>query len=169
MHGSMRRALETEQSRQPKTAALGKPRDLSPDLPTTATAPAPDPTRTRDHRAPGPLRLAGRLPGDRQSRASPPRGAAVDHRQHARVEDRIRQAKAMGLRNLPCKAVAENHAWLQCVLAAIDLVAWSKLVCFYDQPDLAYCEIANFRYRIMHTAARIVQSGRCTYMRLDHT
>lgn len=91
------------------------------------------------------------------------------HRQHARVEDRIRQAKAMGLRNLPCKAVAENHAWLQCVLAAIDLVAWSKLVCFYDQPDLAYCEIANFRYRIMHTAARIVQSGRCTYMRLDRT
>jgi hypothetical protein len=26
------RALETEQSRQPTTAALGKPRDLSPDL-----------------------------------------------------------------------------------------------------------------------------------------
>ena len=38
------RALETEQSRQPNTAALGKPRDLSPDLPTTATAPALDPT-----------------------------------------------------------------------------------------------------------------------------
>jgi hypothetical protein len=91
------------------------------------------------------------------------------HRQHARVEDRIRQAKAMGLRNLPCKAVAENHAWLQCVLAAIDLVAWSKLVCFYDQPELAYCEIANFRYRVMHTAARIVRSGRCIYMRLDRT
>ena len=29
------RALETEQSRQPNMAALGKPRDLSPDLPTT--------------------------------------------------------------------------------------------------------------------------------------
>ena len=91
------------------------------------------------------------------------------HRQHARVEDRIRQAKAMGLRNLPCKAVAENHAWLECVLAATDLVAWSKLICFYHDPDLAYCEIANFRYRIMHTAARLTRSGRAVYMRLDRT
>jgi hypothetical protein len=32
MHGSRWRALETEQSWQPKMAALGKPRDLSPDL-----------------------------------------------------------------------------------------------------------------------------------------
>jgi len=48
MHGSMWRALETEQSRQPNTAALGKPRDLSPDPPTTATAPAPDPTQLVD-------------------------------------------------------------------------------------------------------------------------
>jgi len=91
------------------------------------------------------------------------------HRQHARVEDRIRQAKAMGLRNLPCKAVAENHAWLECVLAATDLVAWSKLICFYHDPDLAHCEIANLRYRIMHTAARLVRSGRAVYMKLDRT
>lgn len=91
------------------------------------------------------------------------------HRQHARVEDRIRQAKATGLRNLPCKAVAENHAWLECVLAATDLVGWSKLICFYDDTDLAYCEIANFRYRIMHTAARIARTGRTVYMRLDRT
>jgi hypothetical protein len=32
MHGSRWRALETEQSRQPNMAALGKPRDLSPEL-----------------------------------------------------------------------------------------------------------------------------------------
>ena len=55
------------------------------------------------------------------------------------------------------------------MLAAIDLVAWSKLICFYDQPDLAHCEIANLRYRIMHTAARLVRSGRAVYMRLDRT
>lgn len=91
------------------------------------------------------------------------------HPQHTRAEDRTRQAKAMGLRNLPCKEVAENHAWLQCMLAAIDLVAWSKLVCFYDQPDLTYCEIANLRYRVMHTAARIVRTGRVVYTKLDRT
>lgn len=91
------------------------------------------------------------------------------HRQHARVEDRFRQAKATGLRNLPCKAVAENHAWLECVLTATDLVGWSKLLCFYDDADLAHCEIANLRYRIMHTAARLTCSGRTYYMRLDCT
>jgi hypothetical protein len=32
MHGSRWRALETEQSWQPEMAALGKPKDLSPDL-----------------------------------------------------------------------------------------------------------------------------------------
>ncbi len=73
----------------------------------------------------------------------------VRQRSHARVEDRIRQAKAAGLRNLPCKQVAENHAWLECVLAAFDLVAWSKLICFFDEPALAHCEIAAFRYRVL--------------------
>ena len=91
------------------------------------------------------------------------------HRRHARVEDRIRQAKAAGLRNLPCKEAAENHAWLECVLAAADLVAWSKLICFADDPELACCEIANFRYRILHMAARITRSGRVVYLRLDRT
>lgn len=91
------------------------------------------------------------------------------HRRHARVEDRIRQLKAAGLRNLPCKEVAENHAWLECVLAAADLVCWSKLICFADEPALASCEIANFRYRILHMAARLTRSGRVTYLRLDRT
>src|SRR5207302_11095892 len=91
------------------------------------------------------------------------------HRRHARVEDRIRQAKAAGLRNLPCKEAAENHAWLECVLAAADLVAWSKLICFADDPELARCEIANFRYRILHMAARVTRSGRVVYLRLDRT
>ena len=41
------------------------------------------------------------------------------HRQHVRVEDRIREAKATGLRNLPCRGFAENAAWLQAVLVAV--------------------------------------------------
>jgi hypothetical protein len=91
------------------------------------------------------------------------------HRRHARIEDRIRQAKAAGLRNLPCKEVAENHAWLECVLAAADLVAWSKLICFADNPAIARCEIATFRYRILHTAARITHGARTVRLRLDRT
>ena len=67
------------------------------------------------------------------------------------------------------KEAAENHAWMECVLAAADLVAWSKLICFADDPELARCEIANFRYRILHMAARVTRSGRAVYLRLDRT
>ena len=90
-------------------------------------------------------------------------------RRHARIEDRIRQAKAAGLRNLPCKEAAENHAWLECVLAAADLVSWSKLICFADDPTIARCEIAAFRYRILHMAARLTRGGRVVHLRLDRT
>lgn len=45
------------------------------------------------------------------------------HRRHARIEDRICQAKAAGLRRMPCRGAAENRAWLECVFAAADLVA----------------------------------------------
>jgi hypothetical protein len=91
------------------------------------------------------------------------------HRQHARVEDRIRQAKATGLKNLPCAEAEENDAWLECVLAAADLVCWSKLLCFVDDADLARCEIAAFRYKILHMAARITRSGRVVRLRLDRS
>jgi len=94
-------------------------------------------------------------------------GLELRHRQHARVEDRIRQGKAMGLRNLPCRAEGENAAWLEAVLAAGDLVTWTKLIAFADQPELARCEIAAFRYRILHVAARITRSARTTRLRID--
>ncbi len=93
----------------------------------------------------------------------------LHHREHARVEDRIRQAKAAGLHKFPCKQTAENNAWLELVLAAADLVCWSKLVCFADDESLARCEIASFRYRILHMAARLTRSGRVTFLRLDRT
>jgi Transposase DDE domain group 1 len=95
-------------------------------------------------------------------------GLELRHRQHARVEDRIREAKATGLRNLPCRGFAENAAWLEAVLAAVDLVAWTKLICFADQPDLARAEIATFRYRVLHVAARLTRSARTTRLRIDY-
>src|SRR5829696_3631588 len=41
------------------------------------------------------------------------------HRQHARVEDRIRAAKATGLRNLPFDRWRRNAVWLQLILLAL--------------------------------------------------
>jgi hypothetical protein len=96
-------------------------------------------------------------------------GLELRHRQHARVEDRIREAKASGLRNLPCRAWNENAAWLEVVLTAIDLVAWTKLIAFADVPALARREIAAFRYRVLHVAARITHSARQTRLRIDQS
>lgn len=101
----------------------------------------------------------------------PGQGAGLElrHRQHARVEDRIREAKATGLRNLPCRAFNENAAWLQVVMTAVDLVCWTKKICFADVPELARCEIAAFRYRVLHVAARITRGARQVRLRIDKT
>jgi len=53
------------------------------------------------------------------------------------------------------------------VLAAADLVCWSKLICFADDRALSCCEIDNFRYRVLHVAGRIARSGRVLRLRLD--
>jgi hypothetical protein len=108
--------------------------------------------------------LTDTAPGDVPGQAA---GLELRHRQHARVEDRIRQAKATGLRNLPCRGWQENVAWLEAVLTATDLIAWTKLIAFADNPVLARCEIAAFRYRVLHVAARITRSARQTRLRID--
>jgi hypothetical protein len=96
-------------------------------------------------------------------------GLELRHRQHARVEDRIREAKATGLRNLPCRGFNENQAWLETVLTAVDLVCWTKLICFAEVPELARCEIATFRYRVLHVAARLTHGARRVHLRIDKT
>jgi hypothetical protein len=96
-------------------------------------------------------------------------GLELRHRQHARVEDRIREAKATGLRNLPCRAINENNAWLETILTAVDLICWTKKICFADTPALARCEITTFRYRVLHVAARITHGARQVRLRIDKT
>jgi hypothetical protein len=96
-------------------------------------------------------------------------GLELNHRQHARVEDRIREAKTTGLRNLPCRGFAENAAWLETLLAATDLVCWTKLLGFQDTPALAHAEITTFRNLVLHVAARITRGARQTRLRIDHT
>jgi hypothetical protein len=96
-------------------------------------------------------------------------GLELRHRQHARVEDRIREGKAAGLRNLPCRGWEENCAWLEAVLAGADLICWAKLICFAHTPSLARCEITAFRYRVLHTAAQLTRSARQVRLRIDRT
>jgi hypothetical protein len=59
--------------------------------------------------------------------------------------------------------------WLEIVLAAADLVTWAKLIGFTEHSELATCKIATFRYRVLHTAARITRGARQLRLRIDAT
>ena len=48
------------------------------------------------------------------------------HRQHAHVEDRIRDDKDTGLSKFPFKAFALNEVWLEIVMLAHDLIIWTQ-------------------------------------------
>jgi hypothetical protein len=79
------------------------------------------------------------------------------------------KSKATGLDNLPCEAMAENKAWLEVAMAAADLVCWSKLICFADEPAISRCEIEAFRYAILHMAWKLTRSARQVCLHLDRT
>jgi len=89
----------------------------------------------------------------------------MEHRAHARVEDRIRTGKDTGLRNLPFYAYTANACWLELALTAADLLTWTQAVCFTG--TLARTEPAAFRYQILHTAAVLVRTARGRRLRLD--
>jgi Transposase DDE domain group 1 len=87
------------------------------------------------------------------------------HRAHARVEDRIRCAKDCGLRNLPFRDFAPNQVWLELILAAQDLLAFFQLLCLDGQAQ--QWEPKTLRYCLLHTAARLVRTGRRAILRLQ--
>jgi hypothetical protein len=89
------------------------------------------------------------------------------HRQRARVEDRIRAAKATGLANLPFDRWRRNSVWLELVLAAQDLTCWTQALLL--DGDLAVAEPKTLRYRLWHVAARIVRHARRVILRLQRS
>jgi hypothetical protein len=89
------------------------------------------------------------------------------HRQRARVEDRIRGAKATGLRNLPLDRWRRNAVWLELILAAQDLCCWTQALLL--DGTLAVAEPKALRYRLLQVAARIVRHARRTILRLQAT
>lgn len=86
------------------------------------------------------------------------------YRGRGRAERQICDTKATGLTNLPSHSFAINHAWLQLVLCAHDLMAWCRLLAL--DGDLATAEPKRLRYCLFHTAARITRTGRRTTCRL---
>ncbi len=89
------------------------------------------------------------------------------HRRHAVVEDRVREGKDSGMRNLPFCDMARNQVWLELVLIAQDLIAWTQALAL--DGELARCEVKRLRYRLSHQAGRLTRSARQTRLRLERS
>jgi len=91
----------------------------------------------------------------------------LTHRRRARVEDRIRCAKELGLRNLPFHAFAHNEVWLELVGIAQDLVTWAQTLVL--DGELSRSEPKRLRHRLLHVAGRLVRSARRLTLRLPRS
>jgi hypothetical protein len=89
------------------------------------------------------------------------------HRQHAHVEDRIRDDKDTGLTKFPFKEFALNEVWLEIVGLAHDLIVWTQALLL--DGELAKAEPKRLRYRLLHVAARLAFSGRRAKLHLQVT
>jgi hypothetical protein len=86
------------------------------------------------------------------------------HRRRARCEDRIRNAKDTGLRNLPLHGFAQNQVWCELVAMACELTAWMQMLAL-DGPARAW-EPKRLRLRLFSAAGRLVRGGRRLRLRL---
>ena len=89
------------------------------------------------------------------------------HRAHAHVEDRVKAIKQTGMGRFPSREFAINQVWLQLALTAADLIAWTQTILLAGV--LGQVEVKKLRYRLLHTAARIVRGQRKVRIRIDST
>jgi hypothetical protein len=89
------------------------------------------------------------------------------HRRRARCEDRIRNAKDTGLRNLPLHGFAQNQIWCELVAMAGELLAWMQMLAL-DGPARAW-EPKRLRLRLFSAAGRLARGGRRLRLRLAAT
>ncbi|MFF7982680.1 transposase [Streptomyces sp. NPDC007901] len=85
------------------------------------------------------------------------------HRRRARCEDRIRNARDTGLRNLPLHETAQNRIWLEIVSLALDLLAWMPMLALTG--DTRRWEPKKLRLRLFSAAAQLVNTGRHRWLR----
>jgi hypothetical protein len=80
------------------------------------------------------------------------------HRTQAHVEDRMKQFKACGARNLPSIDYGRNAAWLQLAALATSLTAWLRHIGL--DGELATASTKTLRFRILSAPARLVSHAR---------
>jgi Transposase DDE domain group 1 len=86
------------------------------------------------------------------------------HRRHGQVENRIKNLKDCGLERMPFTSFTANAAWMEMVLCAADLLAWTQTLLLTG--ELAVAEPRTLRYRLLHIAGRLIRSARQTWLRL---
>jgi hypothetical protein len=89
------------------------------------------------------------------------------HRQHAHVEDRIRDDKDTGLSKFPFKEFALNEVWLEIVMLAHDLIVWTQALLL--DGELANAEPKRLRYQLLHVAGRLAFHSRKAKLHLQRS
>jgi hypothetical protein len=79
----------------------------------------------------------------------------------------IRTGKDCGLGRFPSFDFAINSAWLAASLTAATLLSWLRLIAL--DGDLARAEPKTLRYRILHTAGKLVRGGRQRRLKIPAT
>ena len=88
------------------------------------------------------------------------------HRRRARCEDRIRNAKDTGLRNLPLHDFSQNQIWVAVVMLATELNAWMQMLAL-NGTDARVWEPKRLRLRLFAIAGRITRRSRRTRLQLS--
>lgn len=88
-------------------------------------------------------------------------------RGRARAELSIRDAKDLGMANLPFSEFSANATWLLLVLLCQDLLAWSQALVLPDEFLRAWPK--RLRYALWHQAGVLTRRGRRTCLRLQAT
>jgi len=91
----------------------------------------------------------------------------LDHRRHARVEDRIKDGKDTGLDHLPYADLATNRIWLAIVALAQTLLAHTTRLALTGRWRTASPK--TLRHRLFTCAGRLVHTGRRTRLDLAGT
>ena len=88
------------------------------------------------------------------------------HRRRARCEDRIRNAKETGLRNLPLHDFSQNQIWIAVTMLAAELNAWMQMLALTGT-DARVWEPKRLRLRLFSIAGRITRRSRRTRLQLS--
>ncbi|WP_354531093.1 IS1380 family transposase [Nakamurella sp. UYEF19] len=88
------------------------------------------------------------------------------HRRRARCEDRIRNAKDTGMRNLPLTDFAQNRIWIAVVQLATELTAWMQMLALAGT-DARRWEPKRLRLRLFSVAGTIARRSRRVWLHLS--